>query len=299
MFDFDKIRTLLICFGIMIMKGFNHKFTQNRYKILLDKNGWLNFVNPLSENFLNIMLLIILKKPVMCHAMIRILLITSVVFASITSYAQIDQSQLGAWYMLFLDGRFSDNSNFGFESDIQHRNYDAGADLEQLMLRGGLSYKFSETKTKLTLGYAHITSGTFGKDDNSKSYENRVYQQLVFSNKLFSRIYVTQRFRYEQRFVQQQDFRTRWRHFFAVNIPLNQNELMPSAFYLSMYNELFINGERPVGNDRRVELFDRNRFYMALGYQLTEKLKFQAGMMRQLTDVVGKNQVQIGIHTTL
>lgn len=66
-----------------------------------------------------------------------------------------------------------------------------------------------------------------------------------------------------------------------------------------MYNELFINGERPIGNDRTVELFDRNRFYMALGYQLTEKLKFQAGMMRQLTDVVGKNQVQIGIHTTL
>ena len=126
-----------------------------------------------------------------------------------------------------------------------------------------------------------------------------LYQQLVFSNKLFSRIYVTQRFRYEQRFVQQQDFRTRWRHFFAVNIPLNQNELMPSAFYLSMYNELFINGERSIGDDRKVELFDRNRFYMALGYQLTEKLKFQAGMMRQLTDVVGKNQLQIGIHTTL
>lgn len=231
--------------------------------------------------------------------MTRILLLISIVFLSLTSQAQIDQNQLGAWYMLFLDGKFSDNSNFGFESDIQHRNFDAGRDLEQLMLRGGVSYKFSETKTKLTLGYAHITSGSFGVDDKSKSYESRVYQQLIFSNKLFSRVYVTQRFRYEQRFVQNQDFRTRWRHFLAVNIPLNQEKLIPTTFYLSMYNELFINGERPIGNDRTVELFDRNRFYMALGYQLTEKIKFQAGMMRQLTDVVGKNQVQIGIHTTL
>lgn len=244
-------------------------------------------------------ILIILKTDQNTIKMNRFSLLFLILFFSVSVKAQVDKNQLGAWYMLFLDGKFSDNSNFGFESDIQHRNYDAGADLEQLMLRGGLSYQFSETKTKLTLGYAHITSGAFGKDDNSKSYESRVYQQLVFSNKLFSRIYVTQRFRYEQRFVQQQDFRTRWRHFFAVNIPLNQNELMPSAFYLSMYNELFINGERSIGDDRKVELFDRNRFYMALGYQLTEKLKFQAGMMRQLTDVVGKNQLQIGIHTTL
>jgi len=229
----------------------------------------------------------------------RFSLLFLILFFSFSVKAQVDKNQLGAWYMLFLDGKFTKTSNFGFESDIQHRNFDAGRDLEQIMLRGGLSYKFSETKTKLTLGYAHITSGAFGVDDNSKSYESRVYQQLIFSNKLFSRVYVTQRFRYEQRFVQNQDFRTRWRHFFAVNIPLNQEKLIPTTFYLSIYNELFINGERPIGNDRKVELFDRNRFYMALGYQLTEKLKFQAGMMRQLTNVVGKNQLQIGIHTTL
>jgi len=226
------------------------------------------------------------------------LLLLTLIF-SFSVKAQIDGSQLGAWYMFFGEGKFSEKSNFGLETDIQHRNFDAGRDLEQLMLRGGLSYKFSETKTKLTLGYAHITSGAFGVDDNSKSYENRIYQQLSFSNKLFSRVYVTQRFRYEQRFLENQDLRTRWRHFFAVNIPLNQEELIPTVLYISMYNELFINGERSIGNDRSVELFDRNRFYIALGYQLTKNLKFQAGMMRQLTDVVGKNQVQIGIHTTL
>ena len=152
----------------------------------------------------------------------RFSLLFLTLFFSFSVKAQVDKNQLGAWYMLFLDGKFSETSNVGFESDIQHRNFDAGRDLEQLMLRGGLSYKFPETKTKLTLGYAHIISSTFGMDDNSKSYESRVYQQLIFSNKLFSRVYVMQRFRYEQRFVQNQDFRTRWRHFFAVNIPLNE-----------------------------------------------------------------------------
>ena len=84
----------------------------------------------------------------------RFSLLFLILFFSFSVKAQTDKNQLGAWYMLFLDGKFSETSNFGFESDIQHRNFDAGRDLEQLMLRGGLSYKFSETKTKLTLGYA-------------------------------------------------------------------------------------------------------------------------------------------------
>lgn len=88
----------------------------------------------------------------------RFSLLFLTLFFSFFVKAQTDKNQLGAWYMLFLDGKFSETSNFGFESDIQHRNFDAGRDLEQLMLRGGFSYKFSETKTKLTLGYAHITS---------------------------------------------------------------------------------------------------------------------------------------------
>ncbi len=57
------------------------------------------------------------------------------------------------------------------------------------------------------------------------------------------------------------------------DIPLNQDNLSKGAIYLSFYNELFINGERDIGNDRRVDHFDRNRFFTALGYSMTENLK--------------------------
>ena len=36
------------------------------------------------------------------------------------------------------------------------------------------------------------------------------------------------------------------------------------TLYLALYNELFINGQRDIGNSNSVELFDRNRAYAAL-----------------------------------
>ena len=31
------------------------------------------------------------------------------------------------------------------------------------------------------------------------------------------------------------------------------------TIYLALYNEIFINGQRDIGNDATVEIFDRNR----------------------------------------
>lgn len=54
-------------------------------------------------------------------------------------YSQIDEDQIGAWYMYFWNTRI-EGSNFGFQGDAQHRNWDSGGDLEQLLLRGGLTW---------------------------------------------------------------------------------------------------------------------------------------------------------------
>ncbi|GAA4311273.1 hypothetical protein GCM10023115_33150 [Pontixanthobacter gangjinensis] len=204
----------------------------------------------------------------------------------------MDEDQLGAWYMYIWNTEFGE-SKFGLQGDAQYRNWNVLGDLEQLLLRAGFTYS-PNSSIKLTLGYANITSGSFG-DSNDTSSENRIYQEALLPHKIANRIYLKHRFRYEQRWVEDQDFRTRYRYNLFLNIPLNQPDLNKNSIYLALYNEIFINGQKDVGNGR-VELFDRNRFYAALGYAIKDNLKVQAGYMEQSTNDISKGQLQLSLH---
>ncbi|MCR9154429.1 MAG: DUF2490 domain-containing protein [Bacteroidetes bacterium] len=208
--------------------------------------------------------------------------------------AQINQDKLGAWYIYFFNARFTD-SNWGIQGDVQYRNWNLGGDLEQLLLRSGLTYRFDDSKLLVTLGYANITSGTYGSETTTTS-ESRIYQEALFPVQFGQHIFTTHRFRYEQRFVDQQDFRTRYRYNLFMNIPLNQSGMRPKTIYLALYNEVFLNGERNIGNDRSVAIFDRNRLYIAAGYIIRNGLKVQVGIMKQSTNAWQKNQLQLSVH---
>jgi hypothetical protein len=208
--------------------------------------------------------------------------------------AQLDEDKIGAWYMYFFNTNFKE-SPWGIQGDIQLRKWNTSVDLEQLLLRGGLTYQPKDVNVKLTLGYGHITSGAYG-DDNATTTESRIYQEALFPVKFGNRIYTNHRFRYEQRFAENQDFRTRYRYNLFLNIALNKAAMESKTLYLAFYNEIFINGQRDIGNNNRVEIFDRNRFYSALGYVVTKNLKIQAGFMRQATNNWGKNQIQVSLH---
>ena len=213
---------------------------------------------------------------------------------TINSTAQIDEDKIGAWYMYFWNTSFK-NSNFGLQGDIQHRNWNLGGDLEQLLIRGGLTYKPENTDVKFTLGYGHITSGAYGESDET-STESRIYQEALLPQKIGNRFYLSHRFRYEQRWVEGQDLRTRYRYNLFLNIPINKKDLSEGALYLALYNELFINGQREIGNGNRVEFFDRNRFYSALGYVISNNLRLQLGYMEQTTNPLSKGQIQVSLH---
>lgn len=195
--------------------------------------------------------------------------------------------------MYFWDASISE-SKFGFEGDIQYRNWNLVGDLEQLLLRAGATYSVN-SNLKLTLGYGHITTGEFG-DSNETSSESRIYQQALIPHKIASRVFLKHRFRYEQRWVENQDFRTRYRYNLFLNIPLNQPDLNKNSIYIALYNELFINGERNIGDGRNVEIFDRNRLYGALGYAIQDNLKVQLGFMEQTTNSLSKGQLQLSLH---
>lgn len=226
-------------------------------------------------------------------------IISSVVFAALLftpkiGNSQIDERKVGAWYMYFFNTTFKE-SPWGVQGDIQYRNWNLGGDLEQLLLRGGVTYRPKNANIKFTLGYGDVTSGAFGSSKTT-TRESRIYQEALIPNKVGNRFYLNHRFRYEQRFVQNQNFRTRYRYNLLLNVALTKKEMKKNTLYLALYNEIFINGQRNIGNGVDVAIFDRNRFYAALGFMILDNLKVQCGLMNQTTDNWSKNQIQLSFH---
>ena len=225
------------------------------------------------------------------------LIFFSVLLTPAQTQAQVNDEKTGAWYMYFWNTTLN-QSKFGLQGDVQYRNWNLIGDLEQLLLRGGITYSPENANIKFTAGYAHITTGTYGDSKNTFT-ESRIYQEALLPQKLSDRFHLIHRFRYEQRWVESQDFRTRFRYNLFLNIPINQQNLNRNALYLAFYNELFINGERKIGDGRNVQIFDRNRFYSGVGYGITDALRVQVGFMEQTTDTNSKGQLQLSLHHTL
>lgn len=226
---------------------------------------------------------------------IILLLLMSTFYVS--NAQEIDEGQLGAWYMYFFNKKFED-SRFGLQGDYQFRYWDGVNDLEQLLLRTGVTYRPKSNDITFTLGYAFIKTGAFG-ESNASVIENRIYQEALIPQKIGSRFYLTHRMRYEQRWVQDQQLRTRFRYNLFLNVPLNKETIEKKAIYLALYNEIFINGQTQIGDEREVQLFDRNRTYLGIGYGLSDKLRTQIGWMNQTTTAWAKGQLQFSIHHNL
>lgn len=207
---------------------------------------------------------------------------------------EINEAQTGAWYMYFFNKKFKDR-RFGIQGDYQFRFWNGGTDLEQMLLRTGATYRPKNANILFTLGYASISTGQFGEGD-ATVHENRIYQEALLPQKVGGRVYLTHRFRYEQRWVDEQDLRTRYRYNLFVNVPINKDALGKGVLYAALYNEIFINGETQIGDGRSVQLFDRNRTYLGLGFGLRENLRLQAGWMKQTKVNWAKGQAQLSLH---
>ena len=186
-------------------------------------------------------------------------------------------SNLGNW--LIYIGSKQLNTKWNLHHEIQYRNYNAGGDLEQLLLRTGLGYKIGE-KSNVLLGYGYINSENYTGISNEKITieEHRIFQQFITKNNIGS-LSLQHRYRFEQRFVEG-DFKTRFRYFLGINLPFKD-----SKYYASAYNEIFLNGESNV--------FDRNRIYGGLGYKIKKGIKIELGYMSQVFESSSRDQINI------
>lgn len=202
----------------------------------------------------------------------------------VTSGAALGQeSNFGNWLIYF--GNKQLNSKWNWHNEIQYRNYNALGDLEQLLLRTGLGYNLTEGNNNVLLGYAYVQSKNYVSDivDKNDVSEHRVFQQYI-SRQTFGRFRLQHRYRFEQRFIED-SFSMRLRYFLALNIPINNKELIDKTWYVSTYNEIFLNTENPI--------FDRNRLYGGLGYGLNRNLRFEIGYMNQIFSIGGRDQLNL------
>ena len=190
------------------------------------------------------------------------------------------ENKVGNWLIYF--GNKDLNSSLNWHHEIQHRNYDLFGELEQLLVRTGLGYDINENNNAL-LGYGFIDSRNKVMETNEilKVNEHRIYQQFI-SKQAIGKIKIQHRYRFEQRFIED-NFKLRYRYFLSLNIPLLKTN---EKYYISAYNEIFINANQ-------VNTFDRNRIYGGLGYKLNSNIKLELGYMNQIFNYSSRDQFNL------
>ena len=197
------------------------------------------------------------------------------------NFIDAQESDFGNW-LVYIGNKKLD-SKWNIHNEVQYRSYNAIDDLEQLLLRTGIGYNLSENNNNILLGYGYILSQNYveGIDGKIDVNEHRIFQQFTTKQKIGS-VALSHRYRFEQRFVEA-DFKMRFRYFLGFNIPLTRKE--DNKYYLSAYNEVFLNTESSV--------FDRNRMYGGLGYKFNKSLKIEIGYMNQFFETSNRDQLNI------
>jgi len=209
------------------------------------------------------------------HGLVAVLFIALLPFSSASQ-----ESDFGNW--LIYIGSKKMNEKWNLHHEVQYRNYNAIGDLEQLLLRTGIGYQLTDN-SNLLLGYGFIRSENYtnGSDEKIVVDEHRIFQQFITKAKLGS-LGLQHRYRFEQRFVSE-DFRLRFRYFLGLSIPLKFKE--NEKFYVSGYNEIFLNTDGVI--------FDRNRVYAGLGHRINKSLRLELGYMTQLFTTGQRDQLNL------
>ena len=157
----------------------------------------------------------------------KILLI--VLFLSNIVSIKGQENEVGNWFIYI--GNKELNNSLNWHHEIQHRNYNLFGELEQLLLRTGLGFDVN-ANNNILLGYGFIDSrNIIGQTDQIlKVNEHRVYQQFI-SKQAIGKLKIQHRYRFEQRFVED-EFKLRYRYFLSLKIPfLKTNEKYYKKFF--------------------------------------------------------------------
>ncbi|RWY47950.1 DUF2490 domain-containing protein [Mucilaginibacter gilvus] len=155
--------------------------------------------------------------------------------------------------------------------------------------KGGISYDIAKNYTALIGTGRYVTYDYNNLDAPPTVKEFRMWEQLTI-NSFLDRIKIEHRYRAEQRWLNG-IYRNRFRYRLNLVIPLNHKKIEAKTFFVSVFDEIFLNNNAPH--------FERNRFSAAFGYQFDKSLSVQAGWLDQynysLTTAGAKNNLAITV----
>ncbi len=237
-----------------------------------------------------------------CRSWLKIALVIGIPAVSWSQTRQQAVQQHG-WYMLFGNHRI--DQHWGLHTEYQFRRHGLIEEWQQSLLRVGIDYHIDPHCT-LTAGYGWIVTFPYGEQPSITTlHENRLWQQAVLRQNS-GRIRFNHRLRFEQRWVEHYDrlpdgslaytgrnYSDRFRYRFLVDLPLNKAVFEKNTLFVSVYNEFFVN----YGRNLKLNRFDQNRLYAAMGYQFSPNGNVQLGYMQQL--IVKSNAWQEELNNTL
>ena len=97
-----------------------------------------------------------------------------------------------------------------------------------------------------------------------------IFYEIYFNN--INRIKIEHRYRIEQRW-RGGEYKNRFRYRINPVIPINKSTIEKGCIYASIYDEIFLSNKAPH--------FERNRFFVGLGYQPLSTVSIQMGWIRQ------------------
>lgn len=154
--------------------------------------------------------------------------------------------------------------------ELQARSNDYFNQFYYYETKGGISYDIAKNYTAL-LGTGRYYTGAMPAFNQAEVSEFRLWEQMTV-NQFLDRIKIEHRYRAEQRWLNGL-YRNRFRYRLNVVIPINHPKIDPKTFFVSIFDEIFLND--------RVPHFERNRFSAALGYQFDKSLSVQVGWLNQ------------------
>jgi hypothetical protein len=190
-------------------------------------------------------------------------------------------TQVLAWTLYTGTHKVADR--FTLMTEYQWRRSDGFQHWQQSLLRLGMEYTCNP-KLSVMIGYAWIKTFPYGSQPVLHEYdEHRIFEQVNVKDKV-GRFEVQQRYRVEQRFLEQYVknasgtvmqvdpvFRNRIRYRAMVMVPISRKDMSDNTLFLNLNNELFIGfGEGIAKNP-----LDQNRFIAALGWRFNSNANLQ------------------------
>ena len=182
----------------------------------------------------------------------------------------------GSWLVGTVQLPGSASSRWGGFAEVQVRTNAVFRDYFYNELKAGGSFDIDPNFTATVAGGRYTTSDYQDLGAGPHNNEKRLWEQLVLTQ-YSHRLKLEHRYRIEQRWFTFRDdrteFRQRFRYRLNAFLPLGHQKIEPGTAFLVAYDEVFLNPRGPV--------FERNRVYGGVGYQLDKHFIVQVGYVNQ------------------